>query len=77
MESRFSRVASREGTSFEQALRDGKEREACDAKRHMELYKIDINNLSPYDIVVDSSKWDKNGVVEILYTSIKALGNKK
>ncbi|MFC1786498.1 (d)CMP kinase [Halobacteriota archaeon] len=77
VESRCSRVASREEISFEQALRDGKEREACDAKRHMELYKIDINDLSPYDLVVDSSKWDKNGVAEILYTSIKALGNKK
>ena len=77
VESRFGRVASREGISFEQALRDGKEREACDAKRHMELYKIDINDLSPYDLVVDSSKWDQNGVVEILYTSVKALGNKK
>ncbi len=77
VESRCSRVASREGISFERALREEKERETCDAKRYMELYKIDINDLSPYDIVVDSSKWDQNGVVEILYTSIKSLENKK
>ncbi|MBU2617928.1 MAG: AAA family ATPase [Euryarchaeota archaeon] len=75
-ESRCERVASREGMFFEQALRDAKEREACEAKRYTEFYKIDINDLSPYDLVIDSSKWDRDGVVDILYASIKALGDK-
>ena len=77
VESRCSRVTSREGIAFDQALRDAKEREACDAKRHMEFYKIDINDLSPYDLVIASSKWDKDGIVEILYASIKGWAIKK
>ncbi len=75
--SRCRRVASREGIPFDQALHDAKERDECDAKRYMELYHIDINDLSHYDLVVDSSKWDKDRVVEILYASIKALGDKE
>ncbi|MDD2665639.1 MAG: AAA family ATPase [Methanocellales archaeon] len=77
VESRCSRVASREGIPFDQALHDAKERDECDAKRHRELYQIDINDLTHYDLVVDSSKWDKDGVAKILYASIKALGDKK
>lgn len=51
---RARRVAEREGTSAEQALADNAERQAIERERYLVLYGIDIDDLSIYDLVLDS-----------------------
>lgn len=71
IEARCERIAKRDGMSIKQALKDVKGRESCESKRYMEFYEIDIEDLTPYHLVIDSSKWDKGGVIDIISSSIR------
>lgn len=71
IEVRCKRIAKRDGMPLEQAMRETKEREGSEAKRYHKHYGINIDDLSPYDLIIDSSKWDSNGVAEIICSSIR------
>ena len=45
-------------------------RETSEKKRYKEIYNIEIDDLSIYDIVIESSKWDANGVFNIIENRI-------
>jgi cytidylate kinase len=49
-------VAGREGVPVEQALADNAERQRVERARYLALYGIDIEDLSVYDLVLDSSE---------------------
>ncbi|MDD9369693.1 MAG: AAA family ATPase [Acidimicrobiales bacterium] len=51
---RARRVALREGIDVEQALADNTERQQVERARYSALYGIDIEDLSIYDLVLDS-----------------------
>jgi cytidylate kinase len=51
---RARRVARREGITVEQALADNTERQQVERSRYIALYGIDIEDLSIYDLVLDS-----------------------
>ena len=51
---RAGRVAAREGLSAARALADNEERELVERTRYLALYEIDIEDLSIYDLVLDS-----------------------
>ena len=51
---RARRVAEREGITVEQALADNTERQQVERSRYIALYGIDIEDLSIYDLVLDS-----------------------
>jgi cytidylate kinase len=50
------RVATREKISIEQALAGIKERALDEKKRYQTIYQIDIDDLSPYDLIIDSAQ---------------------
>lgn len=52
---RARRVASRDGTSAEQALADNAERASVEHLRYQTLYGIDLSDQSVYDLVLDST----------------------
>lgn len=52
---RARRVAEREGTTWEVALAANRAREASEAKRYRAYYGIDLADLTPYDLVLDST----------------------
>ncbi len=66
LEVRAERVAKREGISYEQALKETKLREKSEAKRYREIYGIDLHDLSPYDIVLNTSLYEAEDVIEII-----------
>ena len=76
MEVRVQRIVGREKTSFKQALEETLEREASEALRYQEIHGIDINDLSIYDLVIDSNRWDQFQIVHILSTCIDVLISK-
>lgn len=53
---RAQRVAGREGLSVEQAFADNDERQRIERERYLALYSIDMADLSPYDLVLDSGE---------------------
>ena len=61
---RASRIANREDEEIDQILKETIERETSESHRYEEYYGIDFSDLSIYDLVIDTSKEDANGVVE-------------
>lgn len=60
---RAKRVALREKQNFKKILKETQQREQSEAKRYNKYYNIDINDLSIYDLVVDSSKMKPDEIV--------------
>ena len=73
-EVRMSRIGVREGQSLEDAKKETVERQASEAKRYMMYYNIDINDMSVYDLVVNTDDLDPNGVID---TILKAIEGRK
>ena len=54
-EERARRVGDRDGTDVQAALADNAAREALERARYLDLYRIDLTDLSIYDLVLDST----------------------
>ncbi len=67
---RVGRIVARENGSFEDKLSETIEREASESIRYKAIYDIDINDLSVYDIVIDSEKWDQFQITDIISCAI-------
>ncbi|MGH2667633.1 MAG: (d)CMP kinase, partial [bacterium] len=63
---RASRVAQREGLTKEQALRANQVREKSESSRYMDIYGIDLADLSVYDAVIDSHDNDAESVARLI-----------
>ncbi|MFW5984028.1 MAG: (d)CMP kinase [Halobacteria archaeon] len=70
---RAERVADREEQTVEEARDEIEEREESEAKRYREIHGIDIGDLSVYDLVIDTSRWDEEGVAEIAAAAAESL----
>jgi cytidylate kinase len=70
---RAERVADREEQTAKEARAEIDEREASEAKRYREIHGIDIGDLSVYDLVIDTSRWDEEGVAEIATKAVKQV----
>lgn len=64
LEVRARRVAERDGVSYEEALRQVVEREESNRRRYMEIYGIDVADLSVFDLVINTAKWSREEVAE-------------
>ena len=65
------RIALRENISIEQALKTNNERNKKDHKRYKKLYKIDINDLSTYDLILNTSNYPIKEMNEVIIYAIK------
>jgi len=72
LDTRAGRIMHREAVSMADAIRQVKEREACEAGRYSEYYGIDVDDMGVYDLVINSAKWDQRGVAGII---LKALND--
>ncbi|HJK00787.1 MAG TPA: AAA family ATPase [Methanocorpusculum sp.] len=70
---RAERIAERENLSSEEASVATVDREASEAARYMEYYEIDIADLSPYDIVINSETFNQEEVLAIAETLIEMV----
>ncbi len=69
-EVRMARIGIREGDTLEKAMEDTVKRQASEAKRYMMYYDIDINDMSVYDLIVNT---DNLTPEEVLGTILKAI----
>ncbi|PTD94294.1 cytidylate kinase [archaeon SCG-AAA382B04] len=72
---RAKRVAKRDQITHEKALKRIQKREKSEKKRYKKFYDINIYDKSIYGLIIDTSKWNQNSVVEIIEKSIKNFSN--
>jgi cytidylate kinase len=75
-EERVNRIASREGRDPVDVEKETRYREKKEHERFMEYYGIDLDDLSVYDIVVNTRILDEHGTSRILKAFIREYLNK-
>jgi cytidylate kinase len=73
LEVRAERISKREDMDKDTALKKMIDREKSEKKRYKEIYNIDLDDLSVYDLIIDTSKWDVEGVFGIVSSAIDNL----
>jgi cytidylate kinase len=73
LEIRARRIAAREGITCEEALSAMKNRERSEHKRYEKYYGIHLNDLSIYDMVIDSSRWSERDIVEMIKVAVEGI----
>ncbi|NHI83031.1 MAG: cytidylate kinase [Candidatus Thorarchaeota archaeon] len=71
LEMRISRIAERDSTTYEYARRETITREGSEKARYLEYYGVDLSNKSIYDIILNTEKYDLEGVIQILALAIR------
>lgn len=69
---RAERIAKRESKLLEDALQETRSREESEARRYEKYYNIDINDLSVYDLVLDSGRFDERGTFAVALAAARA-----
>ena len=74
---RCERITERDNEeSISIALKKMMDREKSEKKRYKELYNINIDDLSIYDLIINSSTWDIEGVFSIVDMAINHKSKK-
>ena len=71
---RAKRIGARENKLVDDAISECRERENSEARRYKKYYNIDIDDCSLYDLVINTGKWEKKDVLEIVLTAIRSHG---
>lgn len=67
---RVARIADREDKTVETARRETDARAESEALRYREYYNIDIENLTIYDLVINTARWSPSGVRSLVLSAI-------
>lgn len=73
VDARVKRIAERDEVSFEHARRETLNREKSERERYLEFYGVDISDQSIYDLVLNTEKYDIQGVIKVLTTAIETF----
>ncbi len=73
VEVRARRIASREGITNEEALSAMKKREGSESMRYKRYYGINLDDLSIYDLVIDSSRWSERDIVGMIRVAVEGI----
>ncbi len=77
LNARVSRVAERDKKSFEEALKEVKFREASENKRFRKFYGIDFNDLSAYDLVINTETFNAEETLDIALKAVELILKRK
>lgn len=73
LDMRVARITQREELFTQQIHEMTVERQKSEIQRYRKIYGVDIYDLSNYDLVINSGKWDSNGVFAIVKSAITSL----
>lgn len=73
VDARVKRIAERDEVSLEHARRETLNREKSERERYLEFYGVDISDQSIYDLVLNTEKYDLQGVIKVLTTAIETF----
>lgn len=71
MNERIKRIAKRDNKSFKETYKETKIREESERKRFSKYYGINIDDLSVYNFIIDTTLGDVNTIKEILFRLIE------
>tara|TARA_B100000029_G_scaffold349937_2_gene342320 strand:- start:95 stop:418 length:324 start_codon:yes stop_codon:yes gene_type:complete len=66
-EERALRVQAREGGDFAQRLAESSARQSADKERYRMLYDIDLDDMTPYNLIVDANDLSAEQVFAIVH----------
>ncbi|MDX1657862.1 MAG: AAA family ATPase [Nitriliruptorales bacterium] len=67
---RIRRIVAREGGDLEEQRRRTLEREASEAARYSQYYALDLHSFAPYDLVLDSGRWNPEQLADLVAAAI-------
>ena len=70
---RAERLSERDKKSEEDAKRSIIEREDSERKRYMEIYGINLRDISAYDLIINTAKFDIKTMTELVSIAIKDI----
>ncbi len=73
---RVKRISKRESAPYEEVMEETLAREESEEKRFKEFYDIDVSDYSVFDLVLDTGKFDKGEMIEILEHVVRVVSNK-
>lgn len=68
---RAERISYREDKDLDVVIAEVDERTCSERKRYMEIHGIDIDDLSQYDLILNTATFDADKTAEIILNSIK------
>lgn len=71
LDERVQRISEREDVSYEKAMEETRSREESEKGRYKELYGIDVDDYSVFDLILNTGKFNKQAMVEILELAVK------
>ncbi|MCU4752846.1 (d)CMP kinase [Natrialbaceae archaeon A-CW2] len=73
---RGERIAEREEKTPERAMEETRAREASEVHRYREYYGIEFDDLSIYDLSVNTARWGPESVADMLVTAVEAYDSR-
>jgi len=73
LQCRSERISERDDLEPEDSYALTREKQLCEARRYMDYYDIDINDLSVYDLVISSEKWGAEELGSIVKQAVICL----
>ncbi|MBE6494669.1 MAG: cytidylate kinase [Methanosphaera stadtmanae] len=70
---RAERICDRENKSLETVNYEIKERTVSEKKRYLEIHNINIDDLSVYDLIINTGTFDADSTANIIIQSIKKI----
>lgn len=70
-EERARRIQSREGGNFDDVLESSQRRNSDDMERYQELYGINLDDMSPYNMIIDADNLDASEVLEMVLRELE------
>ncbi|WP_202319365.1 (d)CMP kinase [Archaeoglobus neptunius] len=75
-ETRYARIANREGKELTVARQETRLREELEKRRYRKFYSIDIDNWTIYDLVINSEKFDPDTIARLIVLAAERIKNK-
>lgn len=77
LEIRIQRIAERENRPFQEVLRETLIREKSEKKRYKDIYGIDVNDLSIFDLIINNKRLNSQETLNIALEAVKQVVKKK
>ena len=72
-EERAKRIQEREGGKYEDCLLRSRKRQMDDKERYHSLYGIDLDDLIPYNLIIDADEMSADAVFELVFSKIAGV----
>ncbi len=76
VEIRAKRITVREKITYDEALHAMKSRERSEYKRYKQFYGLNLDDLSIYDLVIESSRWNEDDIVAMILWATEHVNGK-